>query len=171
MDILTSLIRDIPDFPKKGIIFKDITPVLKSPEAFTATVDGLADLVADMDFDLICGIESRGFLLGTAMSYTLNRGFIPVRKPGKLPYRTIQESYSLEYGTNTVEMHEDAVEPGQRILIVDDLLATGGTAHAAGALIRRLGGVVAGYVFVVELAFLDGRDRIPDAPVRSLVQY
>ncbi len=171
MDILKEHIRDIPDFPKKGIVFKDITPVLRSPQAFAAAVDGLVDAVATHEFDLICGIESRGFLFGAAMAYRLGRGFIPVRKPGKLPYRTIQESYALEYGTNTVEIHEDAVDPGQRVLVVDDLLATGGTAEATGKLIRRLGGVVAAYLFVVELSFLNGRPRFQDAPVLSLVQY
>ncbi len=171
MDIVRSHIRDIPDFPKAGIIFKDITPVLRSPEAFAAAVDGLARRVEAIEFDLICGIESRGFIFGAALAHQLQRGFIPVRKPGKLPYKTVSESYTLEYGTNTVEIHEDAVEAGQKILIVDDLLATGGTAEAAGKLITRLGGTVAAYLFLIELGFLNGRSRLHGAPVYALVRY
>lgn len=171
MDILIELIRDIPDFPQPGILFKDITPILRSPTAFQAAVDALCESHRDDRFDLICGIESRGFLFGAAMAYKLGVGFIPVRKPGKLPYQTIRESYALEYGTNVLEMHADAVEAGQRVLIVDDLLATGGTAEAAGKLVRSLGGAVAAYSFVIELSFLSGRLRLGDAPVKSLLTY
>lgn len=171
MEILKQHVRDIPDFPQPGILFKDITPILKSPVAFRAAVQGLCDLHQGGGIDLICGIESRGFLFGATMGYELGIGFVPVRKPGKLPASIIREAYALEYGTNVLEMHTDAVQAGQRVLIIDDLLATGGTAMAAGNLVRALGGMVVGYTFVIELSFLSGRARLNDAPVNALLTY
>jgi len=171
MQIIVDHIRDIPDFPKPGIVFKDITPVLSQPEAFRACITGLKEAQKALNVALICGIESRGFIFGAPMATDLNLGFIPIRKPGKLPYKTISESYSLEYGTNTLEIHEDAIQAGQRVLIVDDLLATGGTAAAAGKLVERVGGIVAGYAFVVELGFLQGRQKLGDPPIIALVTY
>jgi adenine phosphoribosyltransferase len=164
-----TLIRDIPDFPKPGILFKDITPILGDADAFAEAVDALTDRARRFAPDLVVGIESRGFLFGTPMALALGVGFAPVRKLGKLPYETIAEEYALEYGTNTVEMHRDAVRPGQRVVIVDDLLATGGTAAAAAALVERLGGTVAGYTFLVELGFLRGRDRLPGREIAALM--
>ena len=166
-----ALIRDIPDFPKPGILFKDITPILGDADAFAEAVDALTDRARRFAPDLVVGIESRGFLFGTPMALALGVGFAPVRKLGKLPYETIAEEYALEYGTNTVEMHRDAVRPGQRVVIVDDLLATGGTAAAAAALVERLGGTVAGYTFLVELGFLRGRDRLPGREIATLMPY
>lgn len=166
-----SLIRDIPDFPQPGILFKDITPVLADPQAFREVVDRLCAAAGSHKPDLIVGIESRGFLFGVPMALQMGVGFAPVRKLGKLPYERITEEYSLEYGTNTVEMHVDAVQPGQRVVIVDDLLATGGTAGAAAALVEKLGGVVAGYCFLVELSFLNGRDKLPGREITSLISY
>lgn len=166
-----SLMRDVPDFPQPGIVFKDITPILADAQGFKEVLDALTEALRTTDFDLVCGVESRGFIFASALADRLGKGFIPARKPGKLPYATIRESYALEYGTNTLEMHTDAVKPGQRVLVVDDVLATGGTASATGALIRTLGGIVAGYAFVVELAFLSGRVRLHHAPVTSLIEY
>ncbi len=171
MEIIKAHIRDIPDFPKPGILFKDITPILKSPKAFRATVDALVEQHGGDEVELICGVESRGFLFGAAMAYQMGLGFVPVRKPGKLPYKTVRESYSLEYGQNTLEMHIDAVGEGQRVLIIDDLLATGGTAKAAANLIRKQGASVVGFGFVVELGFLKGREQLEGAEVRSLLTY
>lgn len=170
MERIQKLVRDIPDFPQPGILFKDITPVLRDPVAFRHTIDALVKAESESPFDLILGIESRGFIFAAAMAQQLGIGFIPVRKPGKLPYETVKESYSLEYGSNTLEIHTDAIQPGQRILVVDDVLATGGTAAAAGRLVRRLGGEVSAYSFVIELGFLSGRERL-DAPVHSLLTY
>lgn len=166
-----SLIRDIPDFPKPGILFKDITPVMSDPEALREIVDTLSDMVKELKADLVVGIESRGFLFGVPVAYALGLGFSPVRKVGKLPYETITQEYALEYGTNVVEMHTDAIAPGQRVVIVDDLLATGGTAAAAAQLVERLGGVVAGYCFLVELTFLNGREKLNGREVVSLISY
>jgi adenine phosphoribosyltransferase len=165
-----TLIRDIPDFPQAGILFKDVTPVLADAEALREILDSLTDAARAFRPDVIVGIESRGFLFGTPIADRLGLGFSPVRKLGKLPYVTIQEEYALEYGSNTVEMHTDAILPGQRVVIVDDLLATGGTAAAAARLVERLGGVVAGYCFVIELAFLAGRERL-GAEIASLITY
>ena len=167
----TSLIRDIPDFPKQGIIFKDITPVLQHPEAFAEVVEGIADYAAKLKPDVIVGIESRGFILGAPVALKLGKGFVPIRKIGKLPHETIQCEYALEYGTSAVEMHRDAVEAGQRVLIVDDLLATGGTAAASARLVEELGGHVAGIVFLVELAFLKGREKLGGYEVKSFIIY
>lgn len=166
-----SLLRDIPDFPQPGILFKDITPVLGDAQALRETVDALAARIAALSPDRIAAIESRGFLFGVPVAYKLGLPFAPIRKLGKLPYETIQQEYALEYGTNTVEAHVDAVEPGDRVVIVDDLLATGGTAMAAAALIERLGGTVVGYAFLVELAFLNGRERLDRGEIIALLTY
>lgn len=166
-----ALIRDIPDFPQPGILFKDITPVLGDPAALREIVDLLCEKITALSPDRIIGIESRGFLFGVPVAYKLGLPFSPVRKLGKLPYQTIKEEYALEYGTNTVEAHVDAVEPGDRVVIVDDLLATGGTAMAAAALVERLGGTVAGYAFLVELEFLNGRERLDRGEIITLLTY
>jgi adenine phosphoribosyltransferase len=166
-----ALIRDIPDFPKPGILFKDITPVLADPEALSELIDIQSTQAREFGAELIVGIESRGFLFGVPIAYKLGLGFSPVRKLGKLPHTTIQQEYALEYGTNVVEMHIDSIQPGQRVVIVDDLLATGGTAAAAAALVEELGGVVAGYCFLIELSFLNGRDRLQGRSIASLVTY
>ena len=165
--MIESLIRDVPDFPKPGILFKDITPLLQSPEGLRASIEGLASLVDPDGYDLVCGIESRGFIFGTALANHVGKGFVPIRKPGKLPWKTASESYELEYGTDTIEIHLDAVAEGQRVLMVDDLLATGGTMEAANKLVRKIGGEPVASVFVIELGFLDGRARL-DVPVHAL---
>jgi len=170
MDLKT-VIRDIPDFPKPGILFRDITPVLQNPDAFHAALDGLADLLGNVEWDKLGAVESRGFLFGAPLCDRFGRGMLILRKPGKLPADTVSESYALEYGEATLEAHRDGIEPGERVVIIDDLLATGGTAAAAGRLVRRLGGTVAAYVFMVELCDLPGRDLLEDAPVISLVKY
>jgi adenine phosphoribosyltransferase len=163
------LIRDIPDFPKPGILFKDITPVLADARAMREVIDRFIEFSRDRKPDIIVGIESRGFVFGMPVALELGLPFIPVRKKGKLPYRTIHEEYALEYGTNTVEIHEDAIRPGNRVLIVDDLLATGGTAAAARRLVERLGGSVEGYCFLMELGFLNGRSAIRNAETLALI--
>jgi adenine phosphoribosyltransferase len=168
--LIQSRIRDVPDFPKPGILFKDVTPLLGDGAAFRLTTDLLAERVASSKPELIVGIESRGFIFGAALSERLGVGFVPVRKPGKLPFRTTRESYSLEYGTDALEMHEDAVE-GRRCLIVDDLLATGGTAAATARLVERAGGEVQAFAFVIELDFLHGRDRLGLRPMHVLIHY
>jgi adenine phosphoribosyltransferase len=168
---LKDLIRDVPDFPKKGIVFKDITPLLADPTALRESVEALAATFASSGPEVVAGIESRGFIFGTAVAARLGVGFVPVRKPGKLPAETIAESYDLEYGTDALEIHVDAISAGTKVLIVDDLLATGGTAAAAAALVRRLGGEIAGISFVIELEFLNGRSRLADLPVASLIRY
>lgn len=164
-------IRDVPDFPKKGILFKDITPLLQSQHGLAECIEQLHGLVPERSYDLVCGIESRGFIFGTALAFRAKKGFIPIRKPGKLPWKTASESYVLEYGKDTIEVHIDAVKPGQRVLMVDDLLATGGTMEAAVRLIKRIGGTPIACCFVVELTFLDGRSRLADIPAHSLVKY
>jgi adenine phosphoribosyltransferase len=168
---IRSLIRDVPDFPTPGILFRDITPVLADPAAFRLVVASLAEAARPLDVDLVAGIESRGFLFGAPLALELGAGLVPIRKIGKLPARTIRREYSLEYGSNQLEMHVDAIRPGQRVLLVDDLLATGGTAHAAVDMIRELGGEVAGVFFVVELTALRGRDELGGAEVFSLIEY
>ena len=168
---LEEKIRDIPDFPKKGIIFKDITTLLKDADAFRWVIDGLAAEFSGGEIDMVVAIESRGFILGGAVAHRLGLGFVPVRKLGKLPAETIQASYDLEYGSNTVEMHRDAIKPGQRVLVVDDLLATGGTVEATVRLIEDLGGEIAGVAFLIELDFLHGRDKLSGYRVVSLVHY
>lgn len=169
--LLKSTIRDVPDFPKPGILFKDITPVLARPDLLKRTIDHLAELHAPDRVDVIVGMESRGFIFGAPLAMALGAAFVPARKPGKLPYDKISEEYALEYGTARLDMHNDAVAPGQRVLIVDDLIATGGTAVATANLIRRLGGTVVGATFVIELTFLAGRETLSPVPVRSLVRY
>ena len=169
--MIEAYIRDVPDFPKPGIVFKDITPLLQSPEGLQEAIDGLAALYDPDGYDVVCGIESRGFIFGTALAHSLGKGFVPIRKPGKLPWKTASESYDLEYGSDTIEIHEDAVNPGQRVLLVDDLLATGGTMSAALKLVRRIGGKAVGCAFVIELRFLNGRSRLGDTPARSLVGF
>jgi adenine phosphoribosyltransferase len=169
--VVESFIRDVPDFPKPGILFKDITPLLQNPEGLQQSIDLLAELVDPSTYDIVCGIESRGFIFGTPLAAKLNKGFIPIRKPGKLPWKTASESYELEYGTDTLEIHTDATEKGKRVLMVDDLLATGGTIEAACKLVRRVGGEPVAACFVIELGFLNGRDRLGDVPCHSLVQY
>ncbi len=165
------LIRDVPDFPKPGILFKDITPLLQDGQGLRASIDALAAATADLTYDLVIGVESRGFLFAAPLAYSVGSGVAIVRKPGKLPAKSVRQEYKLEYGTDRLEMHEDAVAPGQRVLIVDDVLATGGTALAAGELVRQVGGVVAGYVFLIELEFLAGRQRLQPVPVRSVLRY
>lgn len=169
--LVRSLIRDVPDFPKKGIVFKDITPVLAHPEAFRHTVEAFAERYRGRGVDKVVAIESRGFLFGGPLAYALGAGLTIVRKPGKLPWKCVREEYALEYGTDSLEMHVDAIAPGNRVLVIDDLLATGGTADAVGRLIERQGGKVAEYAFVVELSFLQGRQRLGENQVWSLVQY
>ncbi len=166
-----SLIRDIPDFPQPGILFKDITPVLADGEALREVVAALAERVRPMQPDHIIGIESRGFIFGVPVALELGIGFSPIRKPGKLPFEKVQQEYTLEYGTNTVEIHTDAVKPGQRVVIVDDLLATGGTAQAAALLVEAIRGTVAGFGFVVELTFLNGRERLAAYDTAALITF
>ena len=161
-------VRDVPDFPKPGILFKDITPLLASAQGLKQSIEGLAALVDPDSYDLIAGIESRGFIFGTALAHHVGKGFIPIRKPGKLPFEKASESYELEYGTDTVEVHVDSVENGRRVLMVDDLLATGGTMGAALKLITKIGGEPVASAFVIELAFLSGRDVL-DVPTHSLL--
>ena len=167
--MIEKYIRDVPDFPKPGIVFKDITPLLQDPEGLAASIDGLAAAVDPSSYDLICGIESRGFIFGTALARQLGKGFIPVRKPGKLPWKTASESYELEYGTDTIEIHLDACE-GRKVLVVDDLLATGGTMEAALKLIRKVGGDPVAAAVVIELGFLPGREKVAPVPVHSLLR-
>jgi len=168
---LAKLIRDIPDFPVKGILFKDITTLLRNPLAFREAVDGLAAKWAGQRIDQVVAIESRGFILGAPLAYKLGAGFVPVRKPGKLPAETISVEYSLEYGTNMLQMHVDAISPGQCVLVVDDLLATGGSAKATIELVERLGGVVVGLAFLVELRFLKGVTKLEGYDVFSLIGF
>ena len=164
-------IRHVPDFPKAGILFYDITTLLRDPEGFKVTVDMLATPYQNKGIDVVTGIESRGFILGAAVAQRIGAGFIPIRKPGKLPAKALKATYDLEYGKDALEIHEDAVERGQRVLIVDDVLATGGTAGAAVELVKRLGGELHGLAFLIELRFLDGRAKIPGNEVFSVLQY
>jgi adenine phosphoribosyltransferase len=171
MDHLKSKIRHVPDFPKPGILFYDITTLLSDPRGFRDTVDALAAPYMGEDIDAVVGIESRGFILGAAVANALGCGFVPVRKPGKLPSKTVRESYSLEYGADCLEMHDDAVAKGSRVLIVDDVLATGGTALAAAKLVKQVGGDLRALAFLIELNFLNGRTRLPGETVYSVLQY
>jgi adenine phosphoribosyltransferase len=171
MEDLKRFIRDVPDFPKKGILFKDITTLLREPVPFRRTIDGIASWTRPLAPEVIACVEARGLLLGAPVAHAVGAGVVPVRKRGKLPAKSICEEYALEYGTDSLEIHEGAVEAGQRVVVIDDLLATGGTAAAAGRLVTRSGGRVLGYAFLVELAFLEGRARLTDAPVFSLVTY
>lgn len=169
--LAASLIRDIPDFPKPGILFKDITPVLADAAAFQEVIDGFVEHAQPLAPDVIAGIESRGFLFGAPLALDLGLGFVPIRKAGKLPSAIEREEYVLEYGSAVIEAHRDSIQPGQRVLIVDDLLATGGTAAAAARLIGKLGGTLAGFCFLVELEFLSGRSALNGYEVRSLLTY
>ena len=168
---LRAAIRTIPDFPKPGIQFKDITPVLADPPLFRDTLDALAERARALGAEKVIGVDARGFLFAAPVAERLEVGLIPVRKPGKLPYQTLSEEYALEYGTNALEMHTDAIEPGEKVVVVDDLLATGGTVRAAARLIEAVGGVMAGAVFVIELGFLDGRSRLAGYECSSLVDF
>ncbi|MCM2316621.1 MAG: adenine phosphoribosyltransferase [Thermoanaerobaculia bacterium] len=168
---LRDYIRDVPDFPKPGIMFKDITPLLGSPHAFNATVDHLSRPFAGERGLKVAAIESRGFIFGAAVAQHLGAGFVPIRKPGKLPWKTHRSEYALEYGTDALEIHEDAMAPGDRVIVIDDVLATGGTASAAGELVRRLGAEVVAYSIVIELTFLNGRDRLGGTPVNVAIHY
>lgn len=165
------LIRDIPDFPKPGILFRDITPLLADHQAMAQMIDELTGRYRDQPIDKIVGIESRGFIFGMPLALRLGVGFVPARKPGKLPFATIEESYELEYGVNTITMHEDAIHSGDRVLVVDDLIATGGTAAATCKLVERLGGVVAEVLAIIELEFLDGRKLVEGRPFHSLIRF
>lgn len=170
-DHLKRLIREVPDFPKKGILFYDITTLLKDRVGFATLIDSLSEHYLNAKIDSILAIEARGFIFGPALAYRLNAGFVPIRKPGKLPAETVKWSYELEYGIDTLEIHKDAVQPGQRVIIVDDLLATGGTANACVQLARSLGAEIAGLGFVVELDFLNGRKKFEGIEVFSLLHY
>lgn len=171
MDELKRYIREVPDFPEEGVNFYDITTLLKHPGGLRSTIDELARLFHGQVIDKVVGIESRGFLFGPQIAYQFHAGFVPVRKKGKLPAATVGESYGLEYGTDEIEMHRDAVGEGERVLIVDDVVATGGTAAATAKLVESCGGDVAGFGFVVELTFLEGRERLAGYDVQSLVRY
>src|SRR5688572_22338884 len=171
MDSLKAKIRSVPDFPKAGILFYDITTLLRDKAGFQSTIEALAKPFDDKAIDVVVGIESRGFILGGAVADRLGAGFAPVRKKGKLPSHTVQETYDLEYGTDCLEIHSDAVERGQKVLIVDDVLATGGTAAAATQLVKKLGGELHGLAFLIELLFLDGKSKLPGENVFSVLQY
>ncbi|MFQ3680424.1 MAG: adenine phosphoribosyltransferase [Pseudanabaenaceae cyanobacterium] len=169
---IQDLICDVPNFPQPGIIFRDITPVLAHPEGLEMLIEGLSAPFMGIGISLVVGIESRGFILGAPVARQLNCGFVPVRKPGKLPRATHSVEYALEYGTDRLEMHQDAIAPGQRVLIVDDVIATGGTAGAAAKLVEQTGGKLAGFAFAIELMFLNGRQKLPEnVPVVSLLSY
>jgi adenine phosphoribosyltransferase len=168
---LRDRIRDVPDFPHPGIVFKDLMPLVADPEYFRDTIRQLADWCRPRKPDLILGAEARGFIFGGALAYALDAGFIAARKPGKLPRETVEATYALEYGTDSLQVHRDAVAPGARVVVLDDVLATGGTAHAKVELVEELGGIVAGVVFVIELTFLGGRERLAGYDVHSLIQY
>ncbi|MDD3149854.1 MAG: adenine phosphoribosyltransferase [Candidatus Gastranaerophilales bacterium] len=171
-ELVKTKIRDIPNFPKDGIIFKDITTAIKDAETFRRIINFLTEQFKNDNIDYVAGIESRGFIFGAPLAYNLNTGLVIIRKPGKLPAKVKRVSYELEYGTDTVEIHEDAIEEGKRILLIDDLLATGGTAAASCALVEKTGGILAGIAFVVELEFLNGREKLPqNAKIVSMVNY
>jgi len=171
MEDLKKLIREVPNYPKPGILFYDLTTLLKDKQGFHSLIDRLCDHFIDHTIDIVAGIEARGFIFGPALAYRLGAGFVPVRKPKKLPAKTVSVSYALEYGTDTVEIHEDAIKPGQRVILCDDLLATGGTAAGTVKLIQKLGGTIDGTAFAVELTFLNGRAKLPGLDVFSLIQY
>jgi adenine phosphoribosyltransferase len=168
---LAAKIRAIPDFPKPGILFRDIMPLLQDAQSLRAAVDRMAEWAVGRHVDVVLGAESRGFILGSALAYALNAGFVCARKPGKLPYATVSESYELEYGSDALEVHEDAITPGMNVLVHDDLLATGGTASAKVRLVEKMGGTVVGATFLIELAGLHGRDKLPDVEVYTLITY
>jgi adenine phosphoribosyltransferase len=168
---LKSLIRDIPDFPKPGIMFRDITTLLSNPEGLSYTIDSLAEKCSEMSADYILGMESRGFIFGAPLAYKMGMGFIPVRKPGKLPSAVHCAEYELEYGTDRLEIHQDAMSPGSRVLVVDDLIATGGTAAATAKLLELAGCELVGFAFIIELQGLGGRQKLPEVPIVTLVEY
>jgi adenine phosphoribosyltransferase len=168
---LKAAIREIPDWPKKGILFYDVTTLLKQGRFFEQTIDAVVEPYKDMQVDLVLGIEARGFIFAPPVAYALKAGFVPVRKPGKLPADTLKASYELEYGTDTLEIHKDAIKPGQRVLIVDDLIATGGTAKAVAGMVETMGATLLGLAFVVELTFLNGRDKLAQYNVHSVLKY
>ncbi len=168
---LRAHVRDVSDFPTEGVVFRDITPLLGDAATFAEAVDGLVEDFDGVEVDRVVGVESRGFIFAAAVAYRIGAGFVPVRKPGKLPWAVVREEYQLEYGSDKLEIHRDAIHPGERILIVDDVLATGGTAAATATLVETLGGVIAGLGFVLEIESLGGRARLGDRPVRSLLQY
>ncbi len=171
MEELKKYIRTVPDFPKPGILFKDITPLVQNATAFHQTIELLKKRYEQKEIDIVLGVESRGFVFGAALAYALKKGFSLIRKTGKLPWRKVSETYDLEYGTDTIQMHEDGIQKGDRVLVVDDLLATGGTAKAACQLIQRMGGKVVECAFVVELEFLKGREKLKETEIFSLVKY
>jgi adenine phosphoribosyltransferase len=168
---LRGAIRDVPDFPKPGIVFKDITTLLRDEALFRRALDLMSVMCGDLAVDKVVAIESRGFILGGALALRLGAGFVPVRKPGKLPWKARRASYELEYGSDSLEIHEDALKPGERALVVDDVIATGGTARAVGELVASLGATVVGFAFLVELGFLDGRAKLAGSEIRSLIRY
>lgn len=168
---LKAFIRDIPDFPQKGVIFRDITPLVRTPEAFKYAIDTIAKELEKFDFDIIVCPEARGFMIAAPLAYKLGKGFVPVRKPGKLPYKTVSDVYELEYGKAELHMHEDAVEKGQKVVIIDDVLATGGTAMALKRLVEKVGGIVVASAFLIELTYLNPRDLLKDLPVIAPVKY
>jgi adenine phosphoribosyltransferase len=168
---LKAKIRDVPDFPTEGIVFKDITPLVADPASFRETIDRLAAWAGERRPDIILGAEARGFIFGGALAYALGCGFVPARKPGKLPWETVRATYELEYGSDTLEMHSDAVVDGARVIVLDDVLATGGTAKAKVHLVEQLGGVVVGALFLIELTFLHGRDKLAGYDVHALIEY
>jgi len=170
-NVLKEKIRDIPDWPITGVIFRDITTVLQDPESFKLAVDSLYELVKDVEFDTIAAVESRGFIFGATLAYKMGKGFIPIRKPGKLPHETVSQKYTLEYGEDEIQIHKDAVAEGDRVLILDDLIATGGSSKASANLIEKLGGEVAAIAFLIELTSLNGREKLKGYDVRSIVRY
>ncbi len=168
---LKELIRTIPDFPEKGILFRDITTLLKEPEGLQEALHQMQDAIKDMEYDVIVGPESRGFIFGVPLAYAEKKGFVPVRKPGKLPAAVYSQEYDLEYGKSCLEIHQDALKKGQKVLIVDDLLATGGTGRAIAQMVTRAGADVAGFLFLIELEALGGRETLKDYPVQSIIRY
>lgn len=171
MNRVEDYVKSIPDFPKPGIIFRDVTSVVEDPEGLRLAIDSLDAMLADVDYDLIAGTESRGFIFGAPLAYKNNKGFILVRKKGKLPRETVEASYDLEYGSATIEIHKDAIKPGQKVVLVDDLIATGGTIEAAAKLVERLGGIVVKMVFLIELTDLKGREKLSGYQVESVIKY
>ena len=168
---LGAKIRDVPDFPKEGILFKDVMPLIADPEYFAESIHRLAEWSRPREPDLILGAEARGFIFGGALAYELGAGFVPARKPGKLPWETVEATYELEYGTDSLQVHRDAIGTGARVIVLDDVLATGGTARAKCELVEQLGGTVVGVLFLIELTFLDGREKLGGYDVHSLIQY
>jgi adenine phosphoribosyltransferase len=171
MKELKEYVRNIPDFPKEGIIFRDITTVIQDPEGLKLAIDSMIDVLRDVDFDVVVGTESRGFIFGVPIAYALGKGFVPCRKKGKLPCETVSASYDLEYGSAEIELHRDSIQPGQKVVLVDDLVATGGTIEACAGLVENLGGEVAKIIFLLELAGLKGRERLKKYDVTSLITY